>query len=164
MLFSSERLHIKPWEENDLDDLYCIFSNTALKESIAPKLTIEETVQIFEQQLNEYEDQGPFGRYFIVEKESQHFIGLFLLKKLENAGEVEIGYSLKKEFWKKGYATETVQGCSQWLFQQPEVLKIFAVTEPENIDSQKVLLRSGFSREKNIMEDGMEMAVFCLER
>ncbi|MEO5651141.1 MAG: GNAT family N-acetyltransferase [Ginsengibacter sp.] len=153
MLFETERLYVAKWEEGDLDSLYGLFNDTAIKEFILPKLTMEETECIFEKQLHAYENNYPFGRYFIVEKISNDFIGLLLLRKNKEEGGVEIGYSLIREHWKKGYATEIVQEGVNWLFEQKKISNIYAVTETGNLNSQNVLLKCGFCREENLMEE-----------
>ena len=162
MLFETKRLYVIRWTKNDLDALYQIFNDEAIKESIGPELTIEETETIFNNQLNDYEKKPPFGRYFIVEKESNDCIGLFLLKETQEENSIEIGYSLIKKHWKKGYATEIVNEGVNWLFGQNKFLTIYAVTETDNINSQNVLLRCGFKSEENILEDDKEMNLFSL--
>ncbi len=163
MIFETERLYVKRWEAQDLLALYELFNDDAIKEFILPRLTIEETTHIFEEQLKEYDSQFPLGRYFIVEKSSDEFIGLFLLKENKNTAGVEIGYSLKKEHWNKGYATEIVEESIHWLFTQKRFSNIYAVTETNNINSQHVLLKCGFTQEQNFIEDGKEMSLFGLK-
>ncbi len=163
MIFETKRLYVTKWKAGDLNVLYELFSNTALKEFILPRLTIEETEYIFEQQLIDYDAHFPFGRYFIVEKSGNNIIGLFLLRKNENRAGVEIGYSLKKEHWNKGYATEVVHESIHWLTEQKKFSTIYAVTEVNNINSQHVLSKSGFIQEENFIADGKEMSLFALE-
>ena len=164
MLFETDRLYVVKWKKEDLTALFDLFNDTAIKEFIAPKLTLEETEHIFQSQLLDYEKTGISGRYFIVEKSSGNFIGLLLLKYVDRDCTVEIGYSLIKEQWKKGYATEVVNETVNWLFAEKGFVKICGVTELENIDSQNVLLKAGFTRQKDILEDDRWMSYFLLER
>ncbi|MEO5650332.1 MAG: GNAT family N-acetyltransferase, partial [Ginsengibacter sp.] len=53
----------------------------------------------------------------------------------------------------KGYATEIVQEGVNWLFEQKKISNIYAVTETGNFNSQNVLLKCGFRREENLMEE-----------
>ena len=163
MIFETERLYVKRWEAEDLLALYHLFNDEAIKEFLLPKLTIEDYTHIFEEQINSYHDQLPFGRYFIVEKSTDQIIGLLLVKKNENQSGVEIGYSLKKEHWNKGYATEIVEESVNWLFAQKRFSHIYAVIETDNIGSQNVLLKCNFIRQENFIEDGKEMSLFILK-
>ena len=164
MLFETDRLYVAKWKEENLAALFNLFNDTAIKEFIAPKLTLEETEHIFRAQLLAYEKPGIFGRYFIIEKSSGNFIGLLLLKDVERDCAVEIGYSLIKEQWRKGYATEVVNESVKWLFAEKNFITICAVTELDNIDSQNVLLKSGFARQKDVFDEGRWMSYFLLER
>ena len=156
MLFETERLYVIKWKKENLNSLYELFNDEATKEFILPKLTIEETQHIFEQQLNDYESNFPFGRYFIVEKESNRFIGLLLLKEMNSSSDVEIGYSLIKDAWKKGYATEVVDEGINYLFGLHTFSTIYAVTDTRNINSQRVLDKCGFLYNPSMQNDAGE--------
>lgn len=160
MIFETKRLYVTRWQLHDLGALHELYNDPALKEFISPKLTLEETRQIFENQLNLYNTHFPFGRYFIVEKCSDKFIGLLLFRKDNKKKGVEIGYSLIKEEWNKGYATEIVKESIAWLFEQDRFLSISAITELSNENSKNVLLKCGFQPEENFIENGKEMNLF----
>lgn len=160
MLFETERLYVAKWKTENLSALYELFNDAGIKKFIAPKLTIEETEHIFQNQLLEYKKDCVFGRYFIVEKSSDKYIGLLLLKDLDNNHTVEIGYSLIKEAWNKGYATEVVNETTQWLFNEKDFSGVCAITELDNFDSQNVLIKAGFERQKDFEEEGRRMTYF----
>ncbi len=61
-------------------------------------------------------------------------------------GTVEIGYSVVPEWRRHGYATELVQALVQRAFDVPEVRRILAEAEVDNIASIGVLARCGFRR------------------
>ena len=160
MLFETGRLYVAKWKEENLTALYDLFNDAGIKEFIAPKLTIEETEHIFRKQLLDYKADSVFGRYFIMEKSSGNYIGLLLLKDLSRDGIVEIGYSLIKEAWNKGYATEVVNETVHWLFTEKGFSEICAVTELDNVDSQNVLFKAGFKRQNDFEEEGKMMSYF----
>jgi len=162
MIFETERLYVTRWKPRDLHALHELYNDTAIKEFIHPLLTIEETRFIFEKQLRHYSLHYPFGRYFIVEKLSNKFIGLLLFKKDEKKPGVEIGYSLIKNYWKKGYATEIVKESVNWIFKGNRFSSISAITELHNENSKKVLIKCGFLNMENFIENGEEMNLFSL--
>ncbi len=164
MIFETERLYVAKWKQGDVEELHALYNDEAITETIAPKPTIEETRFIFEDQLSGYNTQCPSGRYFIVEKSSNKFIGLLLIKKYGSNNGIEIGYSLKKKHWRKGYATEVVKESVRWLFESKGFDSMHAVTSPENEGSKKVLLKCGFLRKKNFTESGEEKHLFGLQR
>jgi [ribosomal protein S5]-alanine N-acetyltransferase len=162
MIFETKRLYVTKWKPRDLNALHELYNDTAIKEFILPQLTIEETRSIFEDQLNDYSGHFPFGRYFIVEKLSNKFIGLLLFKKDSKKTGVEIGYSLIKNYWKKGYATEIVKESIAWIFESKGFSSMCAITGLYNENSKNVLLKCGFLRKENFTEDGEEMNLFGL--
>jgi ribosomal-protein-alanine N-acetyltransferase len=162
MIFETKRLYVTKWKSTDLKALHEIYGDSAYKKSIVPVLTIEETKSIFDKQLSLYEDHAPFGRYFIVEKLSNKFIGLLLFRKDNDKSGVEIGYSLIENYWKKGYATEVVKESITWMFETKGFSKMYAITDPENENSKNVLLKCGFLRKENLLEDGEEMNFYSL--
>jgi ribosomal-protein-alanine N-acetyltransferase len=61
-------------------------------------------------------------------------------------GTVEIGYSVVPEWRRHGFATELVQALVQRAFDVPDVRRILAEAEVDNIASIGVLGRCGFRR------------------
>ena len=162
MIFETERLYVTKWNPRDLNALHELYNDSAIKEFILPQLTIDETRHIFENQLDLYSRHFPFGRYFIVEKLSNKFIGLLLFKKNNKKAGVEIGYSLIKSYWNKGYATEIVKESTRWIFESKGFSSIYAITEMHNENSKNVLLKCGFLPKENFTENGEEMNLFSL--
>jgi RimJ/RimL family protein N-acetyltransferase len=162
MIFETERLYVTKWKRKDLHALHELYNDVAIADSIIPKSTIEETRSIFEHQLLCYSNEFPFGRYFIVEKQSNKFIGILLFKKDSEKKGVEIGYSLIKNYWKKGYATEIVKESIDWIFESKGFSSMYAKTDMENESSKNVLLKCGFLPKENVTEHGEEMNLFRL--
>jgi ribosomal-protein-alanine N-acetyltransferase len=164
MIFETERLYVTKWKPRDLNALHELYNDTAIKEFILPQLTLEETRSIFENQLNLYSGETPFGRYFIVEKSSDKVVGLLLLKNDNKKRGIEIGYSIIKNSWKQGYATEIVRESIDWLFESKGFTSIYAITGAHNENSKNVLLKCGFFSEETFTENGEEMNLFELQK
>ena len=160
MIFETERLYVTRWQPRDLNALHELYNDLSIKEIALPQLTFGETRFIFENQLNHYSANFPFGRYFIVEKLTNKFIGLLLFKKDNKKTGVEIGYSLVKNHWKKGYATEIVKESIAWIFESKGFSSIYAITGLHNENSKNVLLKCGFLQKENFTENGEEMNLF----
>lgn len=67
----------------------------------------------------------------------------------DEKGETEIGYGLGKAFEHNGYMTETIQSMCSWALNQSELHAVIAETERDNLASQHVLQRCGFSEYKS---------------
>lgn len=88
--------------------------------------------------------------WLIIKKEENKIIGTIDFKNIPNAqGEVEIGYGLGKSHEHFGYMTEAVGAFCAWTKKQKNVQYIIAETEGDNIPSQRVLQRCGFTQQCN---------------
>lgn len=83
----------------------------------------------------------------IILKESNKMVGDVCFKGEPGLdGEIEISYGTHYEFRRKGYMAEAVGGMLKWAKKQPEVLKVLASTEKNNISSHRVLRNNGFTQ------------------
>jgi len=164
MIFETERLLVRKWHPDDLYELHNLYADSAITEYIAPPLTIAETRRIFDEQLIQYNIETQTGRYFIVDKENNRYIGTFLLRRNEESNAVEIGYALIKKEWGKGYATEIVRQGVDYVFNSTPFEVIHAYTEQPNINSKNVLVKCGFTQQVNAIEYGTELNLFSIEK
>jgi RimJ/RimL family protein N-acetyltransferase len=70
----------------------------------------------------------------------------------------ELGYAIEPKERGKGYATEAVRQIVSMLFSTASIERIEALTDTENVASQRVLEKNGFKREgelrKLTLKDG----------
>lgn len=86
-----------------------------------------------------------FGIHAIQLTESNEIIGEFSVFKIDNeTDKVEIGYIINDKHWKKGYATELIQGFLASLQKQSEIKKITARANVENKASIHLCKSLGF--------------------
>ncbi len=120
-----------------------------------PLISVDQSKKIIENVLKQYEKNG-IGRWAIIDKETSEFIGWSGLKyeeKVRAFGYYDLGYRLKKKFWRKGIATETALISLDYGFNQLKLDKISATAHIENIGSNKVLQRVGLSFVETIKID-----------
>ncbi len=82
---------------------------------------------------------------WIIELKDGTYAGDLSFKGLSADGSVEIGYGILQEHQGCGYATEAVGAAAAWALQQPGITRVEAETEPDNLASQRVLEKCGFS-------------------
>jgi RimJ/RimL family protein N-acetyltransferase len=63
-----------------------------------------------------------------------------------------LGYCLNRNYWGKGYATETGRGLIKFGFEKLNLHRLFAACDPENLASAHVLEKSGMKREGHLRE------------
>lgn len=88
-----------------------------------------------------------FTYWVLVNKARNRAIGMAGFKGPPNEShEVEIGYGLQPAYQNQGFMTEAVAGLLEWVFTQQPVIVIIAITEKDNLPSQRVLEKLGFLR------------------
>jgi len=95
----------------------------------------------------QYVDYG-IGRWAIVDKESNNFIGwtgLKLVREFTNShiNYYDLGYRLIQKYWGKGFATEAAKASIDYGFEKLNLNEIYAMADCENIKSNNVLTKNG---------------------
>ncbi|MFF5981105.1 GNAT family N-acetyltransferase [Streptomyces olindensis] len=98
----------------------------------------------------QYEDgvhRPEWGMYVLVRREDGRALGAMGFHGVpDGAGRVEIGYDLVEAARGHGYATEALRALSAWALDRDEVRTVVANVERDNLPSQNVLARAGFTR------------------
>ncbi len=80
----------------------------------------------------------------IVENKFAGNIGLFNPKN----GTYELGYFILREYRNKGVITKAIEQIIKFAFEKKQIKKIIAITELDNLASQKVLKKNKFKKIK----------------
>jgi len=88
-------------------------------------------------------EQRPFGYYRITRLADGRAIGGLGFKGPPDGGDVEIGYGLVPSARRQGYAAEAVVALLR-VPAEHGIVRAIANTTPDNIASQRTLIRAGF--------------------
>ena len=78
-------------------------------------------------------------------KADRSFAGM--LEARVKAHAVDIGYVLAPRYWRQGLMGEAVAGLIDWAFASPEIFRVWAVCDVDNIASARLLERVGMQFE-----------------
>lgn len=106
------------------------------KETIAEEWILAQFARYNEQSL---------GHLAVELKETSEFIGMggVLPRELEGKKELEVAYSLKPKFWKKGYGTEIAKQMKHYGSKMLDANRFISIIHIENIDSINVAKKNG---------------------
>ncbi|QNL47872.1 GNAT family N-acetyltransferase [Olivibacter sp. SDN3] len=95
--------------------------------------------------------ENNIGRWAVIEKDSNNFIGWAGLKFVKeeinrHINYYDLGYRLIKKYWGKGYATEAAKASLAYGFDQLNLPEIIAIADCDNIGSNKILTKIGLKR------------------
>lgn len=116
--------------------------------------------------LENYQDYklNGYGRWAVIEKTTNKFIGWCGLKFGEMKNETDIGFRFFEEEWNKGFATESAVACVQYGFEKLKLKRIIGRAMKENIGSINVLQKIGLKYEKDTEFDGKEAVIYKIEK
>ena len=88
-----------------------------------------------------------YGHWAVEEKATGRMIGRIGFLNPEGWPAFEIGWTLARDAWGKGYATEGAKTALQYAFKALDQRHVISLIHPENIRSMKVAERLGEKRE-----------------
>jgi len=147
MIFSTNRLIIREFEETDLNSIhsYASLDYVSQYQAWGPN-SLEQTKTFHEGAIKSIYSQ-PRLQYelAITLKSNTRQIGgcgIFLNKK--NHKKAKIGYTIHPDYWGKGFATEAVIDLGQFGKDKLRLENIQATCDVENIGSKRVLEKTNF--------------------
>lgn len=146
----TERLIIKPYCLDDIDDLYQIYNDEKVMAYIPEGVMSYEQVKDLINWMVDYcyEKNTPeniikFG-VSVMDKEKKRVIGWCGLGSLDcKPDDIEIFYGLSSEYWGHGLATEAAIAMLHYGFDIIGLKRIIAVVDSNNIASKKVIEKVG---------------------
>jgi ribosomal-protein-alanine N-acetyltransferase len=88
-----------------------------------------------------------FGVWVMIERKSGSVVGdIGFIGPPDDAGSIEVGYSVIPDQRRRGYATEAAGAIVEWVFSQPGVQVVVAGCDGDNVPSIRTLERVGFRR------------------
>lgn len=146
MILETERLILRRFSEDDLNDLFEYLSDDeVVKYEPYKAMTLEETRGNLEWRI------GTEEMIAVVLKGKNKLIGNVYLGKREFEA-IEIGYVFNRKYWGKGYAKEACRAVIANAFKNG-THRIFAECDPDNVNSWKLLEALGFDREAHLRQN-----------
>lgn len=150
IFIETERLLLREVAETDENDLFEMDSDPAVHRFIEqkPVQSIEDIRKVIKMLKAQYRENG-IARWAVVDKSTEECIGWAGLKYFDqplnnHINFYELGYRFKQKHWGKGFATESAIAILDYGFKQLAIDSIFAITDPGNLKSKKVLGKLGF--------------------
>jgi len=124
--------------------------------------SVEKSRQ-FLQKYDQYEKFGT-GRFAVISKDDNSFLGWCGLKYSPEIQEYDIGFRFFKKYWNQGYATETAAACLDFGFNSFDMNEIVGRAIKINVASVKVLEKLGLTFMKSADFHGMEGVIYSITR
>lgn len=160
ILAETERLILREVEYTDETDLFEMDSDPKVHLFIenSPVKSVVEITEVIAMLKKQYKENG-IARWAVIDKLTNECIGWSGLKYFDEPlnqhnNFYELGYRFKKKHWGNGFATESSIAVLDYGFANLNIDKIFAVTDPRNTNSKKVLSKLGFEFQETFDYNG----------
>jgi ribosomal-protein-alanine N-acetyltransferase len=108
----------------------------------------EVALRTYAERVLDYYPRHPgLGIWATFEREGGAFVGLHLLNHIRGEHHIQVGYTLRRAMWGRGYATEMAGAVMRHGFRALELPVIHGIVNLDNLASQRVLLKLGMRRE-----------------
>lgn len=140
MYIETERMVIRDFTMDDLNDMHDILGDDETMKNCEPAYTIEKTAGFLQKFCIDKK-----GAVAAVVKETDKVIGYILFNEYDD--EVyEIGWIYNKDYWRQGYAFESCKAVIDYAFNSMNIHKIFAETI-DGIKSVSLMKKLGMKLE-----------------
>lgn len=109
-----------------------------------------------------YQETG-VGRYAVIRKTDDTFLGWCGLKYHPQEGVYDIGYRFYKCYWGEGYATESAKAVIDYAFLTLKFPFLVAHAHIDNLASHRVIAKCGMYLVKHIDYDGLPAILYRID-
>lgn len=151
------KIKLEKFTENDFFHYFELVNNEKVMEMITERaIEKDEAKTDFDKLIQNNKLNKNFGNFKIIDNKTNEFIGLAKLEiKTEDEKEAELGYMILPKHWGKGIAEKVGKQLIELAREQNEIERIFAIIDPKNIPSRKILMNNGFESKEFKDFDGL---------
>lgn len=142
-IIETDRLYLRALNINDAKNFYLLNLDKAVLKYTGDKpFDSIESAKNFLKNYDQYLKYG-CGRWAVINKENEEFLGWCGLKYTATKNEYDIGFRFFKKHWNKGYATEAAKSCIEYGLNSLNIKEIVGRAIKQNLASIRVLQKIG---------------------
>ncbi|MCL1668665.1 GNAT family N-acetyltransferase [Elizabethkingia ursingii] len=162
-ILKTERLLLRELTPDDAKDFYNLNLNPNVIKYTGDKAfqSIDEAKEFLEN----YQDYrlNRYGRWAVISKYNNEFLGWCGLKYSSNTNETDIGFRFFEQYWNKGFATESARACIDYGFEKLNLNRVVGRAILENKASVNVLEKLGLQYLEEFDFDGHRGVIYKIE-
>ncbi|KAE8733418.1 serine/threonine-protein kinase EDR1-like [Hibiscus syriacus] len=146
MEIDMSKITLRPFKLEDADDFLLFAGDDQFTENLRWK-----TLASKQEALDHIKDvciPHPWRRSICIDDRSIGFVSIFPFSGDEDKHKANFGYGVAVKYWGHGIATKAAKlAVSRFFLDFPEVVRLEAYVDVENLGSQKVVEKAGFQKE-----------------
>jgi RimJ/RimL family protein N-acetyltransferase len=144
-VLTTERLALRLWELADFETFAAMCADPEVMRFLSPDgkpLSRFGAWQSFSSIVGHWQLRG-FGLFAVTERSSGQLVGRVGPWQPEGWPDFEIGWTIRRQYWGRGYATEAASACVAYAFNELRRPHVISLILPENVRSIRVAERLG---------------------
>ena len=149
IILETDRLFLREMNIDDFDALYKVLADSDIMQHYPYTFDEKRVSDWIERNMNRYRDNG-FGLWAVCLKDTGEMIGDCGLTLQNIEGEIlpEIGYHIRADHQRKGYAKEAAAAVRDWAFTNTDYPALYSYCKYTNVGSYKTAESIGMHFEK----------------
>ena len=161
----TDRLKLRMWRESDLDDYAALSADPQVMRYIGPGNVLSRadawrSIAFF---MGHWQMRG-YGHWAVESKETGRMIGRIGFLNPEGWPGFEIGWTLARHAWGKGYAIEGARAALRYAFTTLDKPHVISLIHPDNAASIRLAERLGERREGTARVSDIDVLVYGIDR
>lgn len=150
----TERLLIKPMKEDFKDYVFLVLGDFEVRHGMhMPTLDTKEKQDAWWERFAQWRSSAKAIQWCMFDKQTNDYIGMLTIKEIDlSHSRGELGYSIMKTQWMKGYGKEGAAAVLNYGFEEVNLHTIIAQIATDNIGSQKIVKGLGMLQEGHFVE------------
>ncbi|OPY21491.1 MAG: ribosomal-protein-L7/L12-serine acetyltransferase [Methanomethylovorans sp. PtaU1.Bin093] len=160
---------LRPWEEEDAERLAFIANNKKIVDNLRDGFPYPYSIDDARKFIHLVKHSEGISKAFaiVIDGFVAGSIAVYFKENVHHKN-AELGYYLAEEYWGKGIMTKVVRCMTQYLFENFDIIRIYAQPFARNTASRRVLEKAGFRLEavlksniikNDVVQDGCIYAV-----
>jgi len=140
---------IRSWRPEDAQNLAKALSNKKVQDNLRDGIPFPYTVADAQSYISAMLSADPDATYawaITIDDTAVGSIGMFRKDNVHRLT-AEMGYYVAEEYWGKGVTTQAVKKACRYIFENTDIVRIFADPYAFNVASCRVLEKAGFAYE-----------------
>lgn len=156
---------LEKFTKKDFEYYFELVSDVNVMEMITERaLENEEAKSDFNKIIINNQLDEILGSFKIIGKETDEFLGFAKLEiESKDSNTAELGYMVLPEHWGKGIAGTVAKELIEIAKSHPTIESLFAIIDPKNLPSRKILTNNGFVSVEFRDFDGLPGEILGLE-
>lgn len=158
VIIQTERLFLREMTHDDFDALYKVLGDSDIMKHYLYTFDEQRVHGWIDRNIERYSVFG-FGLWAVCLKETGEMIGDcgLTIQNINGNPRPEIGYHIRRDMQRKGYAGEAASAVRDWAFENTPFLRLFSYMKKDNIPSAATAESIGMSFDFDYKDEENEL-------